>query len=212
MINDVILNHMRDDARDRLDEKRYLHTVEVEKEAAAIGRLFLPDKVYKLRCAAILHDITKSLSWDNQIRLSAELGIDVPDDPLVYGSIIHGKTAAGYAKLKYEEYVDDEIASAIAYHTTGRAGMSVFESIIYLADFIEPTRIYEDCVKLRSFFRSGITRSQSDEEKFSVFIETLVLSFDSTLRGLIDRRKAINADTVSARNYFISLLEEMAKP
>lgn len=212
MINDVILNRMRDDARDRLDEKRYLHTVEVEKEAEAIGRLFLPDKVYKLRAAAILHDITKSLSWENQLQLSVQLGLDIPNDQSLYGSVIHGKTAAGYAKLKYDEYVDDEIASAIAYHTTGRSGMSVFESIIYLADFIEPTRIYDDCVKLRSFFKNGLSRSTDDSERFYVFIETLVLSFDSTLRGLIDRRRAINPDTVSARNYFVALLEEMAKP
>ena len=35
---------------------------------------------------------------------------------------------------------DEDILQAIKYHTTGRAGMSNLEKIIYISDMIEPSR------------------------------------------------------------------------
>ena len=45
--------------------------------------------------------------------------------------------------------VDDEIYGAIRYHTTGRAHMTLLEKIIYLADYIEPSRDFPGVEKLR---------------------------------------------------------------
>ncbi len=35
---------------------------------------------------------------------------------------------------------DEEILTAITYHTTGRPGMSLLEKIVYISDYIEPMR------------------------------------------------------------------------
>ena len=35
---------------------------------------------------------------------------------------------------------DEDILNAIRYHTTGRAGMSLLEKIVFIADYIEPNR------------------------------------------------------------------------
>ena len=50
--------------------------------------------------------------------------------------------AAASAALAYKGYRvnDPEILSAIRWHAIGRVGMTALEKIIYLADFIEPTR------------------------------------------------------------------------
>ena len=58
-------------------------------------------------------------------------------------ALIHGKLGAFYAKTKYQ-VEDEEILSAIRYHTTGHPDMTVLEKIIYLADYIEPGRAM-DC-------------------------------------------------------------------
>ena len=45
--------------------------------------------------------------------------------------------------------VDGEIYSAIYWHTTGHADMTLLEKIIYLADYIEPSRDFPGVDKLR---------------------------------------------------------------
>ena len=45
--------------------------------------------------------------------------------------------------------MDEEIYTAIFYHTTGRANMTLMEKIIYLADYIEPNRDFEGLETLR---------------------------------------------------------------
>ena len=43
------------------------------------------------------------------------------------------------ASSKYD-IKDEEILTAITYHTTGRPGMSLLEKIVYISDYIEPMR------------------------------------------------------------------------
>ena len=63
--------------------------------------------------------------------------------------LLHSKTGAAIARDVFG--VDEEIYLAINWHTTGRAGMSLLEKIIYMADYIEPTRDFEGveefCIK-----------------------------------------------------------------
>lgn len=53
--------------------------------------------------------------------------------------LIHPFWAAEVAKREYK-IKDEDILNAIRYHTTGRAGMSVLEKIVFIADYIEPNR------------------------------------------------------------------------
>ena len=46
--------------------------------------------------------------------------------------------------------VDDEIYNAIWWHTTGHAHMTLLEKVIYLADYIEPSRNFPGVDKLRA--------------------------------------------------------------
>ena len=54
-------------------------------------------------------------------------------------SLLHGKVGAIYAREKYG-VEDKDILNAISYHTTARPGMSLLEKIIFIADYIEPSR------------------------------------------------------------------------
>ena len=53
--------------------------------------------------------------------------------------LLHAKVGSYLAKSEYH-ITDQDILNAILYHTTGRPGMSRLEKIVYVADYIEPSR------------------------------------------------------------------------
>ena len=81
--------------------------------------------------------------------------------------------------------------------------MTLFESIIYLADYIEEGRTFIDCIELRNFFYGAVSKAQNMEEKLEALRKTMVLSFDLTIKNLIEESKPIDKDTIEARNYFL---------
>lgn len=189
--------------RSQETEKRFKHTLGVQKEAYELGKIFMPHEAEKLELAGLLHDITKDFSTERQLSLCDEYGISVDRAHLV-PKLLHAKTGCEYARRLFgAELVDDTVYSGIYYHTTGRKNMSLFEAIIYFADYIEEGRTFEDCVKLRQFFYSNLKNATGYGEKLEVLRQAMVLSFDMTIKNLIEEGKAIDNDTVEARNYFL---------
>lgn len=185
------------------DEKRFNHTLGVAKEAYELGKIFIPKKAEKLMIAGILHDITKCFTTEKQIELCNLFNLSY-DKEKEMPKLFHAKTGCEFAKEIFgDQIVDDEIYSSILYHTTGRAEMTLFEAIIYLADYIEPGRTFSDCIALREFFYTRIEKASSFDEKLEALREAMLLSFDLTIKNLIDENKKIDFDTVNARNYFL---------
>lgn len=197
------LRSLRNRVESFMDGKRYYHTLGVERESMALARLFMPEEEERLRIAALLHDITKQLPVEKQLKICEEFGIMVGKELLASPKLFHAQTGRAVAERDFSEYADETVLRAIRYHTTGRAGMSLFESLIYLADYIEDTRTFADCVRLRSYFYSGIGKAESAPEKREVLRKTMILSFDMTIKNLMEENAPIDRDTVEARNYFI---------
>ncbi len=183
--------------------KRYNHTLAVEREAASLGALFLPGDVNRLRAAALLHDITKIYDTEKQLKTCAEFGIMIGTGEIRAPKLLHAKTGAAVAERDFPDFADSDIIGAVRWHTTGRAGMSVFEMLIYLADYIEDTRTFEDCVVLRNQFYKGIEAAESLEERLDVLRKTMITSFDMTVKCLIGEGALVDRDTIEARNWFI---------
>ncbi|MBR2848313.1 MAG: bis(5'-nucleosyl)-tetraphosphatase (symmetrical) YqeK [Clostridia bacterium] len=201
------LSHLREQIRPYLTESRYQHTLGVEEEAARIGAIYLPDKIPKLRVAALLHDITKRDSLEKQLQYCEEFGIileqgGVPFPKPLHASL-HARTAMSVAHRDFADVADEEILSGVRWHTTGHNEMTVFESIVYLADYIEPNRTFDDCIAVREYFWNGI--KDADDRKMLVvhLCKTMVYSFDLTLRALVEEGEPIAADTILARNCFL---------
>lgn len=196
------ISAIRDVVKGFTTEKRFSHILGVEKEAYELGKIFLPEKCEKLQVAGLLHDITKNLSYEKQLELCKEYGIEL--DKYIAPKLLHAKTGCEFARRYFgNEIVDNEIYSAIYYHTTGKAQMSLFEAIIYLADYIEETRTFADCIELRRYFYDNVSKAHSYEDKLEVLRSTLVLSFDMTIKNLLDEGKVVDYYTMSARNYLI---------
>lgn len=194
---------LREMVRPYLKNKRYQHTLAVEKEAARLGEIFLPNDVNRLRAAALLHDITKKLDLSEHLKICCDNDIIVGDHPEMEEKLFHSKTAPAVIKSDFEGYYDEDILSAVRWHTTGRQGMTVFEAIVYLADYIEETRTFPDCVKLRSYFYGEIERKEKTPAE--VLRDTMIISFDMTIKNLMEESGLIDLDTISARNYFVQL-------
>ena len=202
-VTDEMLSELRERIKPYLTEKRYAHTLAVEREVSRLADIYLPEKKGELRCAALLHDITKILSFENQLQYCEKFDIIVRNSDKMSPKIFHAKTGAAVAAADFPEFVNAEIISGIRWHTTGRAGMTLFESLVYLADYIEETRTFDDCVELREFFYDGLAGGRITKEE--LLVTTMIKSFDMTIRMLIEEGSLIDSDTVEARNYFVKV-------
>jgi predicted HD superfamily hydrolase involved in NAD metabolism len=89
--------------------------------------------------AALLHDLCK-IKDTGAIRGHAEeLGETIPAEDLEHPSLWHGWAAAGVARREWGIEAP-EILDAIRYHSTGHPEMGPVGKVIFLADYLEPTR------------------------------------------------------------------------
>lgn len=201
--SEEMLSQLRERVKNEMGEKRYFHTLEVEKMAARLGEIYAREQIPSLRAAALLHDITKERSADEHIAICEDAGLTVTATERKAPKMFHAKTAALVIPSRYPEFATPEIISAVRYHTTGRADMSIAEKIIYLADYIDMSRQFEDCVTLRNYFFDFDFENASEEEKLAHLNDTLIMSYNLTIRGLLDDGKHIDITTFEARNYLI---------
>ena len=140
------LGWLREQARPYLKASRQPHVDGCRDEAVRLAKRWGWDADAAAE-AAILHDITKKCSRDEQLLLCAKYAIMTDDAERENEKLLHAKTGAEIAR--YEFGVPDEIYGAILWHTTGRADMTLLEQIIYIADYIEPTRDFDGVEELR---------------------------------------------------------------
>ena len=130
---------------DNFSDKRRIHTYGVRNTSMRLAQKYGADPE-KARACSLYHDMFRRAS-DEQIEEYIEkYGLDTRyrHDP----DLAHSKIAALF--MKNEMGIDDEdMLNAVAYHTTGRAGMSTLEKVIFLADAIEPARDYPTVNYLR---------------------------------------------------------------
>ena len=87
--------------------------------------------------------------------------------------------------------------------------MTLPEKLLYLADYIDLSRTFKDCVTLRNFFFDANPERLDPSARETLLRETLIRSFDMTISALIEDGQPIAEDTVKARNEL--LLERIAK-
>ena len=137
---------LRERVRGAVSSKRYAHILGCEKMAAALARRWGADEL-TARTAAVLHDMTRELPAQKQLKLCADYGIITDDILKMPEPLLHAITGAEVCRR--ELGVGEDVCSAIRWHTTAHAGMTLLEKIIYLADGIEPTRRYDGIHTLR---------------------------------------------------------------
>ncbi len=140
------LEQLRPVALSFLKGCRIPHVLGTEETAARLAEKYGAD-VTAARQAALLHDCTKRLAMDEQLALCERYGIEPDAMEREALKLLHAKTGAEIARDVFG--MSGEVVSAIRWHTTGRADMTVLEKVIYLADYIEPTRDFPGVDALR---------------------------------------------------------------
>ncbi len=204
-ITEEMLDELRAQICERMSPKRFLHTVAVEDMVTRLCALFCPDQTLLLRAAALLHDLTKEKSTEEQIRICQTYGLPVSDADCLAHKTFHARTAAALIPTEYPLFADPVILNAVRWHTTGHADMTLTEKLLYLADYIDSSRTFENCVILRRFFWGADPEGMRREERLALLDQTLILSFDMTVRDLLDDHLPIADDTVAARNALLLL-------
>lgn len=121
-----------------LPVNRYLHSLGVQYTAANLAMKYEYD-IKKAEIAGLLHDCAKCIPDDEMLSECIKNHIPVTPIEEKCKFLLHAKLGAFYAKNEYH-ISDESIIDAITYHTTGKPEMTTLEKIIYIADYIEPSR------------------------------------------------------------------------
>jgi predicted HD superfamily hydrolase involved in NAD metabolism len=170
--------------RKQLTEHRYQHTIGVMETAIELAKKYGAD-VKKAELAAIFHDYAKFRPKEEMKRIIIEQ--NMPSDLLQYGSELWHAPVGAYL-VKTEVGIEDgEVLDAIRYHTSGRAGMTALEKVVYLADYIEPGRAFPGVEEVRELAQQNLDLA-------------LLKALQNTISFLMKKNEAIYPDTFYTYN------------
>lgn len=161
----LALNEIREYVASRMTEKRMRHTLGVEKLAARLANIYGVEEETARR-AALWHDVTKQESRENQLILVRRYGIITDYGEHDFEALIHADTAAAVARWRFRE--SEQVARAVALHTTGAPGMNLLEKIVYIADVAEENRTYSGAAELRLRTETDLNGSVAFALQFTV--------------------------------------------
>lgn len=167
--------------------KRIPHIRGTEEEAVRLARRWGADEALAQR-AAILHDCTKYLELDEQTALCRQYEVELDELEQRAVKLLHSKTGACMAKYIFGE--NEAVYQAIFWHTTGRADMALLEKVIYLADYIEPTRDFEGVDALRALAYEDLDAA-------------LLMGMNMTIEEMCQRGVPVHKNTLAARDWLL---------
>ncbi len=177
----------------RLTEKRYYHSLCVADEAKRLAEKYGAD-ADKAYLAGLLHDVTKNSSVNEHLNIFNDSAIILTDIEQNALKLWHAISGAAYVE-NVLNIKDKDIISAIRYHTTARENMSLFEKVLYIADFTSKDRDYDDVEVMRNLSNESLEKAME-------------YALNYTIRELCDKKAAIHPDTLKAYNQLILRNEE----
>ena len=192
---------LRDTMRTHMGARRYAHTLGVEKEMRRLATHLAPELIEDAAVAGLLHDVTKRLSFEEQLAYCKENGLPIDKDELLAPALLHAKTGSHYAKTHFSSLVNDGVADAILRHTTAEPPLSLLGAMLFVADFTEEGREYPKCILLREHLYQ---ESLEGEDGIKHFKSVLLKALDVSLSELLEDGRPIALKTVRARNALLA--------
>lgn len=180
---------------DGVVQKRYYHSLEVAKKALELNeRLNLGLVIDKVYLAGLLHDAAKLKSdeylWSIVEKNFPHLVDQVKDTKAIW----HSLAGPEVVKNEYQIY-DEEILSAICFHSTGKENMSTLDKVLFVADFIEDSR-------------GGTYTKEAVEASFISLDKALKIILNQKVDFLQKSGRIICELTLNALKYYSELGEE----
>lgn len=171
--------------KSKLSPYRFNHSVEVAKSAVYLAEKYGGDSE-KMYVAGLLHDVLKEADRDETFYYVDKYVIPLTVLEEVTPKLWHAIVGAEFIKNELG-IDDDEIITAVRYHTTGRKNMTLGEKILFIADFISADRDY-----------NGVDEMRERAEKSLECAMDMGLSF--TIADLVEQGRPVHPDTVDAYN------------
>ncbi len=179
---------------ENLSNKRFVHSVNVANTAKRLAKIHNSDPKAAFT-AGLAHDMLKEMPYDFLLQLVIKSGIL----PLYVAkretAVLHSFAAFQY--LKDEGYnLSFDALNAVAYHCTGRAGMSVLEKIVYVADFTSEDRDFKAAKVARELSLKSLDKA-------------MAMVLKKSLKGLVKSKSTICPLTIDAYNENIIYLGDV---
>lgn len=172
-----------------LSKPRFDHCLRVESLAVELANHFQTSPEIASP-AALLHDLCREYSREKLLKLAVDFDIVVDDIEKAEPLLLHGPVAAVIAQ-KTLGVNDDLILDAIRCHITGAPNMTWVAKLIFIADFIEPGRTFEQARILR-------------EMVYKLTPDQLLLKvYNRSIEFVIRQGYLIHPRTVAGRNELI---------
>ncbi|MDA8235278.1 MAG: bis(5'-nucleosyl)-tetraphosphatase (symmetrical) YqeK [Clostridia bacterium] len=176
---------IEDKLRKTLKPERFRHTLGVVEEALELARRYGAD-LGEARLAALLHDCARGIKGEALMELIYHYGIPLTEEDKVIPDILHGQVGARLASEVYGVN-SRNVLQAIERHTVGHRSMSLLDKIIFLADMIEPGRVFPGVDKLRKLAEEDLDKA-------------VLAGFDSTIAYVVHRQGYLHPAAIEARN------------
>ena len=181
------IEELKKELKKYLKTDRYKHCLGVMEMSEKLAQVYKVDKV-KVMKAALMHDMAKEMSLEELRKYVKDNNIYVSKLENLLGVTLHGIVAADICRKKYG--FDNIMCDAISNHTTGKAKMSMFEKIIFVADKIDETRTYDGVENLRKLAFKDIDLA-------------IVENIDKTTEKNIAIGRPILEQSIKTRNYIL---------
>lgn len=179
------INYLKSLIKPRMGEYRYVHSVNVSKKAVELAKIYSCDEE-KAMIAGMLHDITKETPAKEQLKIITEGGIILDDVEKSSTKLWHPISGSVYIHDTVG-ITDSDIVNSVRYHTTGRAGMSLLEKIIFVADFTGDERNYDGVDIMR-------------EKSMRSLEEAMLYGLQFTINDLSKRMMTIHPNALACYN------------
>ncbi len=192
----MTIREMKNQLKRVLSPARFQHSEGVMKEACRLAE-FYHVNVQKAQIAGILHDCAKNIDESEAVQLLERSGVLLDHIQKRMPTLWHGILGAILAKEEYG-VTDDEILDAIYWHTTGKAGMTPLEKIIFIADYIEEGRSFEGVEEARKLAYQDMNHC-------------ILFCSDATIRNVLQKGWLLHPNTIDTRNEAVIGMEKAVK-
>ena len=197
MLDYTQIENIQKKLQKHMGSKRYRHTIGVQYTCVSLAMRYGLD-LNQSALAGLLHDCAKYLDDKEMLRECEKHGISCNPTEKSQAYLLHAKLGAFYAKTKYG-IEDKEILSAIRYHTTGRAQMTLLEKIVFTADYIEPHR------KMLPVLPAIRQMAFEDMDEAVYMILKSTIEYLEQDKGEKKKKKEIESHTLEAYEYYKKL-------
>lgn len=173
--------------KETLSEKRFYHSVCVMNKCEELAEFYGENKE-KAKLAGLLHDIAKEVPKEKRIEMAKKYAIELDEIEMESTGLIHAKLGAKICEVDLE--IEQEICTAICYHTTARENMTLLEKILFIGDAIGDDRTYDNTEELKKLAFTNI------DEAVKVLLQY-------TIEDRIKEEKTIHINSIKALNYLI---------